>query len=567
MASVTFGNFRVDMTDPNFLAPIFGHNFDGTPVVGAPGFDQVTVRFPSGATVVFHGNFTLGMGSPVTGVDMNAPGIGLLVGISGLTGLTIGGLLGLSATQMEDALFGQANEVFTQGYDDVVIGDDSNEIAHTGAGNDIIRGNGGNDVLDGQSGADQMFGGTGNDVYYVDDPHDVVSELSGQGLDVVHAAISYTLPLNVENLILDGAPDAINGTGNALDNAIRGNDSANTLDGREGNDKLEGLGGDDTLIGGPGNDTLDGGTGADSMTGGPGDDTYVRDQAGDQVIELPGGGFDTERSSLDWVIDANVERLVLLGTASNATGDDQANVLIGNNAANVLDGGRGADSMAGGPGDDTYKVDSGADQVTEAPNQGTDIILSQVPQVLPANLENLTFGESVGNVEGIGNASANNIVGNSEANLLDGGAGNDTLKGQGGDDTLVGADGIDTLAGGVGRDVLSGGAGSDHFVFDTAIASGTNVDRIVDFATGQDKIDLSAAVFAGVGAPDAVLSGLSFVSEPGAVAHAANQHVIHDINTGMLYYDADGNGAQHMIPFAQVAAGQALAAGDFHVVA
>jgi Ca2+-binding RTX toxin-like protein len=303
------------------------------------------------------------------------------------------------------------------------------------------------------------------------------------------------------------------------------------------------------------------------MTGGPGGDTYVRDEAGDQVIEQPSEGFDTERSSISWVIDTNVERLVLLGTAADATGDGRANALVGNSANNVLDGGRGGDSMAGGPGDDTYKVDSGADQVTEAQAQGTDIILSQVPQVLSANVENLTFGQPVGNVEAIGNASANTLVGNSEANLLDGGAGNDTLKGQGGDDTLLGGDGNDTLAGGLGRDVLSAGAGKDHFVFDTPIASGVNVDQIVDFVKGQDVIDLSAAIFAGVGAPGTVLSAGSFVSEAGAVAHTADQHIVHDTGTGLLYYDTDGSGAQHMVPFAQVAAGQALAAGDFHTVA
>jgi hypothetical protein len=35
----------------------------------------------------------------------------------------------------------------------------------------------------------------------------------------------------------------------------------------------------------------------------------------------------------------------------------------------------------------------------------------------------------------------------------------------------------------------------------------------------------------------------------------------------MVYYDADGSGAQQMIAFAQVTPGQALLATDFHLVA
>jgi Ca2+-binding RTX toxin-like protein len=181
-------------------------------------------------------------------------------------------------------------------------------------------------------------------------------------------------------------------------------------------------------------------------------------------------------------------------------------------------------------------------------------------------VENLTLGPSAGNLEGTGNAGGNTLIGNHGANLLDGRAGNDILNGLGGDDTLLGGDGIDTLAGGLGRDVLSGGVGNDHFVFDTAIASGTNVDQIVDFVSGQDEIDLSAAIFTALGAPGGVLAA-DFVSGAGAVAGDASDRVIHDTSTGMLYYDADGSGAQHMLPFAQVLPGQALAAGDFNVVA
>jgi len=457
MAVAHFGNFQVDMTNDNFLDLIFGSNFDQDPGISVTP-TEVTEFFPSGAKVVIHGNFTQGLNSAITGTDVyNPPGDAFVLSITGLSGVTVGSIVNLSFSQVADLLFDQVNEVFTQGFPDILVGDDSNEIAHAGGGDDTIQGNGGNDILDGGAGADHMVGGTGNDTYFVDN-------------------------------------------------------------------------------------------------------------TGDVVVEEASGGFDTEQSSIDRTIDANVEQLVLIGGANNATGDDRPNALTGNGGNNVLDGGRGADSMAGGAGDDIYQVDFGLDQVSEAAGQGSDTVLSEVPQVLAANVESLTLGASAGNIAGIGNAAANTIIGNNSANLLDGGAGNDTLKGQGGDDTLLGGDGVDNLSGGLGRDVLVGGAGADHFVFDSAIAAGTNVDQIVDFVHGQDVIDLSAAIFAGAGAPGN-FAGATLVSEPGALAHTADQHIIHDTNTGTLYYDADGSGAQHMVAFAQVTPGQILAAADFHVVA
>ena len=83
-----------------------------------------------------------------------------------------------------------------------------------------------------------------------------------------------------------------------------------------------------------------------------------------------------------------------------------------------------------------------------------------------------------------------------------GGSGNDTLiandtgctlSGGGGNDTLIGGAGNDRLIGGTGVDNLTGGGGADTFVFllgDSSAASGQH-DRITDFLSGTDHIDLS----------------------------------------------------------------------------
>jgi Ca2+-binding RTX toxin-like protein len=124
-----------------------------------------------------------------------------------------------------------------------------------------------------------MLGGAGSDYYYVDNIGDVVKETlangSGGGIDTVESLVSYSLANrdNVDHLILSGS-DAINGTGNALDNHIIGNDNANRLNGGAGNDLLTGGDGNDTLLGGLGDDVLQAGAGNDRMTGGDGSDVF-----------------------------------------------------------------------------------------------------------------------------------------------------------------------------------------------------------------------------------------------------------------------------------------------------
>lgn len=81
---------------------------------------------------------------------------------------------------------------------------------------------------------------------------------------------------------------------------------------------------------------------------------------------------------------------------------------------------------------------------------------------------------------------------------------NDSLQGLMSDEILRGLAGDDLLEGNLGRDLLSGGAGADTFryasvadSFRTASTSGS--DRILDFDPGEDKIDLTALGFTGLG--------------------------------------------------------------------
>jgi Ca2+-binding RTX toxin-like protein len=268
-----------------------------------------------------------------------------------------------------------------------------------------------------------MAGGLGNDVYFADDALDFVVENSGEGTDAVFSTVDYTLTANVETLVLQGVA-GLKGTGNTLDNAIYGNSGSNTLDGGIGADVLFGGAGDDTyyvnggdgvienpgegrdtviasidyalsanvenlvlqgdattalqgygnelvnfLTGSDGANLLNGLGGADRMAGGLGNDVYFVDDAGDQVIENPGGGTDAIFSTVSRNLEPNVETLVLQGTgdlfgdgnllANKLYGNSGNNVLNGQSGADVLNGGAGRDTLIGGAGNDTFVFAAG----------------------------------------------------------------------------------------------------------------------------------------------------------------------------------------------------------------
>ncbi|MGZ8360988.1 MAG: calcium-binding protein, partial [Allosphingosinicella sp.] len=274
------------------------------------------------------------------------------------------------------------------------------------------------------------------------------------------------------------------------------------------------------------------------------DDTYFIDDAGDVIVENGGEGSDFAYTNVSYTLAAgqSVEYLSVIGFATtfaiDLTGNEITNSLYGNAGTNVLDGGGGDDTMVGFAGDDTYFIDDAGDVIVENGGEGSDFAYTNVSYTLAA-------GQSVEYLAVIdfGTTTAIDLTGNEFTNTLYGNAGDNVLDGKGGGDTLLGQGGADT------------------FAFTTALGGG-NVDAVVDFAVGVDRIALDDAVFTGL-APGALPAG-AFRS--GAAAQDADDRIIYDPATGALFFDADGNGGGAAIQFATLATGLTPTAADFVVV-
>src|SRR3989344_2943846 len=416
-----------------------------------------------------------------------------------------------------DTLFGNAG-------DDTLDGGTGNDRLLGGRGSDTYRfGQGyGFDVIDNSGGANSDV-----DILRLTNLNANQIRLTRMGNDLVLTVLATGETITVSQCFLDAdhAIDRIQfadgsswGVSEALANLyyppVVPTNGADVINGNPTDDTLLGLGGNDTLYGNSGNDTLDGGSGNDRMEGGVGNDTYVVGAAGDVVVEASNAGDDLVQASINYTLGSNLERLTLIGSANiNGTGNALANTLIGNAGNNLLDGGAGNDliqggdgndtlqggagndslngdagndlldggagndSMAGGSGDDIYIVDQSGDSVSELVGGGNDTVRASLNYSLGANLENLELTGSV-NLNGTGNALANQLIGNTGNNLLNGGAGHDVLVGRRGSDTYV-------YGTNYGNDVIdnSGGVSAD---VDTVQLVGLNSNNVRFVHTGND---------------------------------------------------------------------------------
>lgn len=374
----------------------------------------------------------------------------------------------------------------------------TSNIDGTGDSNaNTIKGNSGNNTLTTGGGADDLQGGLGNDTYIYTASNTVtvnVTESASAGTDTLDvtsisaATVTITLPINVENLILEGA-DKINGTGNALSNILDSHLNTSTA------------------------------TNAITLTGGLGNDTYIV-SAKTVISEAPNAGVDLVKAGVNYTIPANVENITVTANGVTGTGNSGNNVLTDSSTASDNT------TLAGSTGNDTYYIVGNSDYdathgdtIKEGVNAGNDTVYwySTSGSLFDMTKGGATFNNieslymtanAIGthvNLNAIGNTLNNSITGNNAANNIDGGDGNDTINGGAGDDTLTGGLGNDTLTGGTGNDSFTGGEGNDTLTLgtgdiDTVIfedSGATNgADTISSFTrgVGGDKLDFTGFI-------------------------------------------------------------------------
>jgi Ca2+-binding RTX toxin-like protein len=212
---------------------------------------------------------------------------------------------------------------------------------------------------------------TGNTIGYAARAHAYAVSYSDAGTPVIASnTLAGIMSVSVADTSKQGSTPVFVAQVTAGDDVITGTGAADSITGDSGNDIIYGGGGNDLLYGADGNDTLDGGAGIDMLQGGLGNDTYVM-TAGDQAIELAGGGIDriiTSANSFSLAALSNIENLAFNGSGGfTGTGNAAGNIitggagsdrLLGGGGNDVLCGGRGRDILTGGTGTDVFDFNS-----------------------------------------------------------------------------------------------------------------------------------------------------------------------------------------------------------------
>lgn len=430
------------------------------------------------------------------------------------------------------------------------MGDDS---ITGGTGNDFLVGGAGNDMLDGGAGADSFIGGGGNDtimggtgvdtatVNLVTDGADTIDlgggndtiNLSSTGATQIRltltsaevgngsASDSNSMANQDGGLAIRAQAEDSNGdltgsvlrtddegvtfvaaAGTTLDvrdlvsgiargdqftRAVFGTNASETIgtlgqtanvyiNGGSGNDSLRGGIGNDVLVGGAGNDQFRGGAGMDMILGGAGNDRLFAD------LNTDGPDRNDLGAGLDRVMitaaGAPQIRMTFISsevgngsatTPSPIEGEDPRLAVV-LQTEGLIDFPFGTDSRYDDEGT-IFMVTGGTTfdirDAATGTQRGDDFTIAHL-------------GEAGDDIANHASETANVYV--------NAGMGNDRVATGSGEDFLVGGMGDDRLNGGQGMDQLLGGAGADIFTFSGMAGD----DRVLDFVSGTDRIDLSA---------------------------------------------------------------------------
>ncbi len=360
--------------------------------------------------------------------------------------------------------------------DDTIHGTSIDDVVEGGLGNDLVVAGGGADVMIGGAGNDHLQGGSGNDTYVYNpgDGDDWLTDakdadwgtpdtlIFGQGIAPADVVFSRN-PSDWDDIRISFANRAGSIVVNNQHWGDSGIESVSFADGTvwnhtqlmaryvagqqtAGSDVIWGTSGTDFVDAGTGDDSALTGDGEDTLVGGPGNDSLQGQTGADTYVYNLGDGN-------DWIYDYRGSRNNTLQFGSGISADDLLFSRPTGGSAHL--------------------------QITFKQHSGSIIINNQTWSDAGVELFKFADGSTLTEAAAL-------------ARLIPATNGNNLLTGTTGNDTMWGLDGADTLIGGIGADWLHGGAGADTFRF-AALDSGlgTAADRIADFTSGLDKIDLA----------------------------------------------------------------------------
>ncbi|MBK5072991.1 hypothetical protein I2492_08190 [Budviciaceae bacterium CWB-B4] len=359
-----------------------------------------------------------------------------------------------NGTKGNDVIYGNElnNIINGNAGNDIIYGGAGNDTLNGGDGDDVLYGGDGNDNLNGGNGNDTLYGGNGSDRYFITSTTFRIVEHEGEGSSDeirvnINGVTNFILPDNVEifSLYSDFTYNSTL-TGNKIDNVLYGNDGNNILIGRKGNDNLVGYLGSDTYIfsRGDGKDTI----GEIATNNTPATDT--------DILVLT----DISASQL-WFSKKQSMGLTSLNVTILGTTDE---ITISN----------------------WYSYSAKLEQLKT--QDGIILSIAQVEalvdimaqQTMPEGSSSSVIHDYLA-LTGISDVPNENVIrGNEQDNVINGSSGKDTLYGGAGNDVIDGGDGDDTLYGNEGDDILRGGSGSNILI------GGAGIDKFI--STGNDTL-------------------------------------------------------------------------------
>lgn len=252
------------------------------------------------------------------------------------------------------------------------------------------------------------------------------------------------------------------------------------------------------------------------------------------------------------------------------TGSTKGDTITGGKAAEVFKQSLGADTMSGGEGADTYQLNATGLKETGSTEAATGYVVNLGGSAITSAEVYAGISKYLG--EGASNVAAGTVayaydsadsstINNSA--VVDSVSGIENVVGSNLADYIVTSDTASVVAGGAGSDYIKLGGSTDTVVFNSLTGS----DTIVNYVLADDSIQLSKAVFTGLGVVGA-LTAAEFESGAGLVAAAtAAGRIVHDTTTGDIYYDADGSGATAAVKIGTVGTAVDLVVGEFAIIA